>query len=78
MPDEQFDKFPIFNNLRTLSVGSHGEKDESFVREFTADGRFLQKCPNLEKLTLLNWAVGELNTYLCLFTLVHKFDFLFI
>ncbi|CAL5067902.1 unnamed protein product [Urochloa decumbens] len=54
--DKEFDKAPIFENLRTLSleecfVGIHEED------KFMSFGRLLQKSPNLEKLTLQNLRV---------------------
>ncbi|CAN6228199.1 unnamed protein product [Urochloa humidicola] len=54
--DKEFDKAPIFQNLRTLSL------DECFVGipeavKFKSFGRLLQKSPNVEKLTLQNLKV---------------------
>jgi len=48
---EEFDKSPVFDNLRTLSlIGFFDSKHD--VNKFRALGRLLQKLPNLEKLTL--------------------------
>ncbi|KAL6652714.1 hypothetical protein ACP70R_011639 [Stipagrostis hirtigluma subsp. patula] len=56
MLDKELDEFPTFDNLRTLSLDYCllGEYD---VHKFKALGRFLQKTPNLEKLTLKNLEV---------------------
>ncbi|TVU14402.1 hypothetical protein EJB05_37867, partial [Eragrostis curvula] len=53
--DEEFDKLPIFNNLRTLSLGTHFDVFYGYEDHYKAHGRFLQKSPNLEKLTLQKW-----------------------
>ncbi|CAL5031935.1 unnamed protein product [Urochloa decumbens] len=52
--DKALGKFPIFDNLRTLSLNRCflSERD---VHKFKALGRFLQKSPNLEKLNLKNF-----------------------
>ncbi|CAN6228215.1 unnamed protein product [Urochloa humidicola] len=51
--DEEFVKVPTFDNLRTLSVDScFLDLSRSDVRKFKALGRFLQRSPNLERLTL--------------------------
>ncbi|CAN6248739.1 unnamed protein product [Urochloa humidicola] len=49
--DKELDKFPIFVNLKTLTLNRCflSERD---VHKFKALGRFLQKSPNLEKLNL--------------------------
>ncbi|TVU14394.1 hypothetical protein EJB05_37859 [Eragrostis curvula] len=51
MLDKEFDKFPMFDNLRTLSLlfGCLSKRD---VHKLQALGTFLQKSLNLEKLTL--------------------------
>ncbi|TVU14403.1 hypothetical protein EJB05_37868 [Eragrostis curvula] len=48
MLDEEFDKLPIFNNLRTLSLGLRYHAHDAHA--FKALGKFLQKSPNLENL----------------------------
>ena len=63
--DEKFDEVPIFNNLRTLSIDlCILDLSRSDVRKLKALGRFLQKSPNLERLTLKHFKVGVLNVYL--------------
>ncbi|CAN6275761.1 unnamed protein product [Urochloa humidicola] len=54
--DKEFDNFPTFDNLRTLSLTLCllGEHD---MQKFKALGRFLQKSPNLEKLTIQDFWV---------------------
>ncbi|PNT61148.1 hypothetical protein BRADI_5g10885v3 [Brachypodium distachyon] len=52
MLDEEFDKFSIFKNLRILSLKHCLGNVSDVDRKFKALGRFLQKAPNLEKLTL--------------------------
>jgi len=54
--DKELDKFPIFDNLRTLSL-SRCFLSEHDVHTFKALGRFLQKSPNLEKLSLQDFWV---------------------
>lgn len=63
--DKELDKFPTFDNLRTLSVDwcFLSERD---VHKFKALGRFLQVSPNLERLTLQNFWVGILIIFLYL------------
>ncbi|CAL5067931.1 unnamed protein product [Urochloa decumbens] len=58
--NEEFDKVPTFDNLRTLSIDSCF-LDNSDVHKFKALGRFLQKSPNLERLTLIHFEAGVLN-----------------
>jgi len=60
--DKELDKFPIFDNLRTLSL-SRCFLSEHDVHTFKALGRFLQKSPNLEKLSLQDFWVGVLNIF---------------
>ncbi|XP_039771953.1 MEIOTIC F-BOX protein MOF-like [Panicum virgatum] len=60
--DNEFDKFPIFDNLRTLSL-SWCFLSEHDVHKFKALGRFLQNSPNLEKLTLQDFWVGVPNIF---------------
>ncbi|CAO2035113.1 unnamed protein product [Urochloa humidicola] len=63
--DEEFVKVPTFDNLRTLSVDScFIDLSRSDVRKFKALGRFLQRSPNLERLTLKHFEAGVLNVYL--------------
>ncbi|CAL5067929.1 unnamed protein product [Urochloa decumbens] len=58
--DEEFDKVPTFDNLRTLSIDSRFlDLSRSDVRKFKALGRFLQKFPILERLTLMNFRVSR-------------------
>ncbi|CAL5067941.1 unnamed protein product [Urochloa decumbens] len=56
--DKALDKFPIYDNLRTLSLNwcFLSERD---VHKFKALGTFLQKSPNLEKLTLKDFWYSE-------------------
>ncbi|XP_052150768.1 MEIOTIC F-BOX protein MOF-like [Oryza glaberrima] len=49
---EKFDKFSSFNNLRTLSLDDCFQGMGDLKEKFKALGRLLEKCPNLEKLTL--------------------------
>ena len=60
--DNEFDKFPIFDNLRTLSL-SWCFLSEHDVHKFKALGRFLQNSHNLEKLTLQDFWVGVPNIF---------------
>ncbi|CAL5031937.1 unnamed protein product [Urochloa decumbens] len=56
--DKESDNFPTFDNLRTLSLTLCllSEHDE---QKFKALGRFLQKSPNLEKLTVQDFWYSE-------------------
>ncbi|KAG0525898.1 hypothetical protein BDA96_06G097500 [Sorghum bicolor] len=57
--DKELDKFPTFDNLRTLSLKSCFVSEQD-VDQFKAIGRFLQKSPNLEKLALhYFWYIEE-------------------
>ncbi|RLM74976.1 hypothetical protein C2845_PM15G09010 [Panicum miliaceum] len=55
---KEFDKSPVFDNLRTLSLNCcfHCKHD---VNKFKALGKLLQKLPNLEKLSLKNFWYDE-------------------
>lgn len=52
MLQEKFNKFPLFDNLRTLSLGSCFSDEVDLNDKFRALARLLEMCPNLEKLTL--------------------------
>uniref|UniRef100_A0A0D9W5B6 F-box domain-containing protein n=1 Tax=Leersia perrieri TaxID=77586 RepID=A0A0D9W5B6_9ORYZ len=50
--DKQFDKIPVFSNLKTLLL-YHSLQDKGTLSDkLKVIGRLLQKSPNLEKLTL--------------------------
>ncbi|TVU14405.1 hypothetical protein EJB05_37870, partial [Eragrostis curvula] len=52
MLHEDFDQLPIFNNLKTLLLGTNRRLCDGEHKHYKAHGRFLQKSPNLEKLVL--------------------------
>ncbi|CAO2042343.1 unnamed protein product [Urochloa humidicola] len=56
--DKELDNFPTFDNLRTLSL-TLCLLSEHDVQKFKALGRFLQKSPNLEKLTMQDFWYSE-------------------
>ncbi|KAL6652718.1 hypothetical protein ACP70R_011643 [Stipagrostis hirtigluma subsp. patula] len=56
--DKELGELPIFKKLRTLSL-ENCFVSTSDVQKVKAVGRFLQKCPNLEKLTFKNFWVQK-------------------
>ncbi|KAL6652719.1 hypothetical protein ACP70R_011644 [Stipagrostis hirtigluma subsp. patula] len=54
--DNELGELPIFGNLRTLSLQYCFDSGND-MQKVKALGRFLQKCPNLEKLTFNNFWV---------------------
>ncbi|KAF2934131.1 hypothetical protein DAI22_04g140166 [Oryza sativa Japonica Group] len=61
--DEELDKFPLFNNLRNLSLHCCLRDKGNLSDRFKALGRLLQKSLNLEKLTLQDfWFLGGSET----------------
>nr|TKW29807.1 hypothetical protein SEVIR_3G419701v2 [Setaria viridis] len=54
--DNELDKFPMFDNLRTLSL-SYCFFSERDADKLKALGRFLHKSPNLEELILQDFWV---------------------
>ncbi|CAL5016850.1 unnamed protein product [Urochloa decumbens] len=56
--DKELDNFPTFDNFRTLSL-MRCPSSKSDVQKFKALGRFLQKSPNLEKLTMQHFWYSE-------------------
>uniref|UniRef100_A0A0E0KQZ0 FBD domain-containing protein n=1 Tax=Oryza punctata TaxID=4537 RepID=A0A0E0KQZ0_ORYPU len=75
--DREFDKLvPLFGNLRTLSLKSCFLDERRVENKFKALGRLLQKCPNLEKLTLNECLMFEGSTSaLCLQIQDNRADF---
>ncbi|XP_034601363.1 MEIOTIC F-BOX protein MOF [Setaria viridis] len=60
MLDKEFDKVSIFGNMRTLCLDScFYNPSNCDLHKFKAVMRFLQKAPNLEKLTLKNFRVSQ-------------------
>ncbi|XP_034588680.1 MEIOTIC F-BOX protein MOF [Setaria viridis] len=56
--DNELDKFPMFDNLRTLSL-SYCFFSERDADKLKALGRFLHKSPNLEELILQDFWYSE-------------------
>lgn len=52
--EKEKNKFPTFNNLKTLKIGEWRMTDD-----FDLVARFLHHAPNLEKLVLLHRQVGD-------------------
>lgn len=70
--DEELDKFPLFNNLRNLSLHCCLRDKGNLSDRFKALGRLLQKSLNLEKLTLQDfwvWLWSLATLCLCFFSL---------
>uniref|UniRef100_A0A0E0KQZ1 F-box domain-containing protein n=1 Tax=Oryza punctata TaxID=4537 RepID=A0A0E0KQZ1_ORYPU len=56
---KEFDEFPSFNNLTTLSLDCCLCDIQHTKNKFKILWRLLQKCPNLQKLTLQRcWSIG--------------------